>query len=391
MTCRRAFACLVALATSGWAAGQQPPPPPTDSKALAAVLDKAFEGGPQSEAARMLSAILKGSQLGPGEGWFGPAETRYTFAWLARLHGEAAAKDGVKKDAFQGPPDLFAKLDRNKDGVIKGEDLDWSDASPYMQMTGTINRVFRRIDQKGSGGLTKEEWQAFFDRAAQGKDRLTPDDFRDTLMAGYSASFFPGDAPSLPILIRGLFTGEVGSFNEGPKVDQPAPNFVLKRADGKGTTELSKVIGEKPVVLCLGNFTCGPFRSMYPGVDDIYTRYKDRANFLMVYVREAHPTDGWKMASNARAGVEVKQPLTFDDRLGVATQFCTKLKPNLPVLVDDITDTVGHAYSGMPARLYVIDPAGKVAYKGGRGPFGFKVGEMEQALAMCLVEANRPK
>ena len=102
---------------------------------------------------------------------------------------------------------------------------------------------------------------------------------------------------------------------------------------------MEKLIGEKPVVLCLGNFTCGPFRSMYPGVDDVYTRYKDKANFLMVYVREAHPTDGWKMASNARAGVEVKQPITFDDRVGVANQFCTRLKPNLPVVVDEITDT----------------------------------------------------
>src|SRR5262249_12899685 len=30
--------------------------------------------------------------------------------------------------------------------------------------------------------------------------------------------------------------------------------------------------------------------------------------------------------------------------------------------------------------------SGKVAYKGGRGPFGFKAGEMEQALAMLLLD-----
>ena len=32
-------------------------------------------------------------------------------------------------------------------------------------------------------------------------------------------------------------------------------------------------------------------------------RYRDRATFLMVYVREAHPTDGWQMESNDRVGV----------------------------------------------------------------------------------------
>ena len=56
------------------------------------------------------------------------------------------------------------------------------------------------------------------------------------------------------------------------------------------------------------------------------------------------------------------------------------------VAVDDITDPAGTAYSGMPARLYVIDTKGKVAYKSGRGPFGFKPGEMEQALVMTLLD-----
>jgi hypothetical protein len=62
------------------------------------------------------------------------------------------------------------------------------------------------------------------------------------------------------------------------------------------------------------------------------------------------------------------------------------LEISMPLLVDDIDDRVGHAYSGMPDRLYVIDRDGKVAYKGGRGPFGFKSGEMEQALILLLMD-----
>jgi hypothetical protein len=64
------------------------------------------------------------------------------------------------------------------------------------------------------------------------------------------------------------------------------------------------------------------------------------------------------------------------------------LAPEIPVVVDDLNDPVGTAYSGMPARLYVIDAKGRVAYKSGRGPFGFKPGEAEQALAMALLEAT---
>jgi alkylhydroperoxidase family enzyme len=56
-----------------------------------------------------------------------------------------------------------------------------------------------------------------------------------------------------------------------------------------------------------------------------------------------------------------------------------------------MNDVVGHAYSGMPARLYVIDKHGKIAYKSGRGPFGFRVGEMEQALIMTLLDDKPPK
>ena len=59
-------------------------------------------------------------------------------------------------------------------------------------------------------------------------------------------------------------------------------------------------------------------------------------------------------------------------------------------MVDEIDDRVGHAYSGMPARLYIIDTAGKIAYKSGHGPFGFKAGELEQSLLMLLMDKPGP-
>jgi hypothetical protein len=107
---------------------------------------------------------------------------------------------------------------------------------------------------------------------------------------------------------------------------------------------------------------------------------------LAVYVREAHPTDGWQMEFNDRAGIALPQPKNKADRVAVAGQCCARLEMNMPVLVDEIDDRVGNAYSGMPDRLYVIDRGGKVVYKGGRGPFGYKPGEMEQSLVMLLLD-----
>jgi len=142
------------------------------------------------------------------------------------------------------------------------------------------------------------------------------------------------------------------------------------------------------VVLVFGNFTCGPFRGQAGNVEKLFRRYGDRANFVMVYVREAHPTDGWSMESNDRVGVALRQPRSYGERVEVARTCGKTLQFGFPMLVDSIDDAVGARYSGMPARLYLIDRDGKVAYKSGRGPFGFKPSELEQSLILLLDQSK---
>jgi alkylhydroperoxidase family enzyme len=115
-------------------------------------------------------------------------------------------------------------------------------------------------------------------------------------------------------------------------------------------------------------------------------RYGDQVDFLAIYVREAHPTDGWRMSSNDAAGISIKQPRVQREREDVAKTCCSSLKMSMPLLVDEMDDRVGHAYSGMPDRLYLIDRKGRVAYKSGRGPFGFKPGELEQSLILLMLD-----
>jgi hypothetical protein len=45
---------------------------------------------------------------------------------------------------------------------------------------------------------------------------------------------------------------------------------------------------------------------------------------------------------------------------------------------------VENAYVAWPDRLYLIDSAGKIAYKGGPGPTGFKVGELPAVLEVLV-------
>ena len=357
------------------------------SQRTADELERAFPAEGRPEAVKMLLTILRDASMGPREGWFGPAQSRFTWQWLAELHGIDPQRGSIAKDQFRGPDAWRQRLDRNSDGSISAGDLDWSDANPWVQQASVVTRLFRRVNTRGDGRVTRADLDEFFDRAAGGKDHLTVGDLQAAMLAGVGR-YLPGDEPSRVVLVKGFLQNELGSFHEGPRLGAPAPDFTLKSADGSAVLQISKLVGPKPLVLVLGNFTCGPFRALYPEVDALAQRYKRDATFLMIYVREAHPTDGWKMESNARANVAVPQPTNIDQRLAVCTQFCERLKPLMPVAVDELNDAAGNAYSGMPARLYVIDRAGLVAFKSGRGPFGFKPGELEQALIMALLDAG---
>ena len=160
----------------------------------------------------------------------------------------------------------------------------------------------------------------------------------------------------------------------------------MKTNDGKSEITLSKLVGTKPIVLVFGSFTCGPFRGQTGNIEKLFHRYKDRATFVMVYVREAHPTDGWRMESNDRTGAITAQPKTYDERVAVAQKCGRVMSLAFPMLVDTIDDAAGTRYSGMPGRLYVIDREGKLAFKSGRGPYLFKPAEMEHSLVLLLQE-----
>jgi len=212
------------------------------------------------EFVEMLSAVLKGSDMGPNDGWFRHgSQSRYGWDWLAKWHGIAPDKS-IRRKEFKGPPELFDRLDRNHDGLLKKDDFDWSPFSAYARAVMPSGYWFRSIDANSNGRISREEWNAFFTKISKGKGYLTPEDLREAFPTMPPPKRDdepppPDDDPSPLILLTGLLTGELGSPFPGPKVGMTAPDFTLPTQDGKGDITLSQFRGKKPVVLIFGSFT----------------------------------------------------------------------------------------------------------------------------------------
>jgi hypothetical protein len=113
---------------------------------------------------------------------------------------------------------------------------------------------------------------------------------------------------------------------------------------------------------------------------NLHRTYGDRVAFFVVYIREAHPEDGWVLETNRRADIRIADPATDEERTGVAEQCVLRLHIDLPVLVDRADNAVASAYGGWPDRLYLVGRDGRIAFQGNDGPFGFKPPELEKAI-----------
>lgn len=123
-------------------------------------------------------------------------------------------------------------------------------------------------------------------------------------------------------------------------------------------------------------------------LEKIYAEYKDRADFLTIYIREAHPQDEWQSKSNLDESICYPQPKTFPQRVAIANDFVTRFHYPIPIAVDTMDNAADLAYAGWPERVYVIDESGKIAYRGGKGPFGYHPEEARAWLAQRFAQGS---
>ena len=100
----------------------------------------------------------------------------------------------------------------------------------------------------------------------------------------------------------------------------------------------------------------------------------------VVYIQEAHASDGWQMDSNVKDKVVYAYPTSYDERGELAGTCVVRLGIEIPALVDNFDNSTERAYTAWPDRIYVIDRDGRVRYKTGPGPFGFNPRQVRRLL-----------
>lgn len=108
---------------------------------------------------------------------------------------------------------------------------------------------------------------------------------------------------------------------------------------------------------------------------DIMRRFSGVADFLMIYIMEAHPTDGFAYSRN---NFSIRNHRNLEERIK-AGEMLQEQNLACDVVVDDISNNTNRAYAGLYERLYIMQNS-KIVYAGELGPMGYSLGEVEEWL-----------
>ena len=79
------------------------------------------------------------------------------------------------------------------------------------------------------------------------------------------------------------------------KIGGQAPNPLVVTPDGKHSFPLLDKDRGRPLVLNFGSCTCPIFMNRLTGFRELVAEFGHVADFLVVYIEEAHPSDGWAL------------------------------------------------------------------------------------------------
>ena len=105
-------------------------------------------------------------------------------------------------------------------------------------------------------------------------------------------------------------------------------------------------------------------------MQQMYEKYRDLAEFRLVYITEAHAADGRRPVEYAFE-LKITEHKTYGERCSTAERLLKDEKLTIPTLIDTMDNKVSGAYKAHPDRIYVVRADGKLGVAGAHGPMGF--------------------
>ncbi|KAG8449005.1 hypothetical protein GDO86_015897 [Hymenochirus boettgeri] len=164
------------------------------------------------------------------------------------------------------------------------------------------------------------------------------------------------------------------------KMGQDAPNSnVIQVSSNKNSNCTNEKIGSHCRLLDFASSE----RPLIPAFSILVEEFSNVADFLLVYIDEAHPSDGW--AAPGTTSYEVKRHRNQEDRCAAATKllqhFC--LPSQCQVVADCMDNNANVAYGVSFERVCIVQRQ-KIVYLGGKGPFFYNIQEIRRWLELTF-------
>jgi len=134
----------------------------------------------------------------------------------------------------------------------------------------------------------------------------------------------------------------------GPAAGEPVNDYTFSELDGS-EVKLSDYRG-KWIVLETGSATCSMYSKNIPDMMDVIKEFPE-VEFLLIYVREAHP------------GERLHQHRSMEEKLEAAKMLQPRYGEDRKILVDTLDGKYHLAHAAMPNTMYIIRPDGTVHYR----------------------------
>ncbi len=83
---------------------------------------------------------------------------------------------------------------------------------------------------------------------------------------------------------------------------------------------------------------------------ELRERFREAADFVMVYISEAHPAERGDWKKGATASLDLNQPKVMRERLDNATELASRCGDDVEVYVDHMENEANMAYGAIPER-----------------------------------------